>query len=224
MIEERMMTNKTSVNAIYVFLVLVLTILILIWLRAFYGSVKNYYEGRSHLENRRYIKAITFFDRSIHWYTPLNPYVAKSAECLWKIGKLAEQEGDIRLALIAYRSIRQGFYGSRSFYNPGKAWSDRCEDEIKKLSLDSENKRKGRTVLASPKRQKSRRADDANPSVFWSIFLEIGLWGWVASTIALIMFGVNWRNRGRYLNLRTITSVIIIVVFFGMWIIGIMRA
>jgi hypothetical protein len=224
MIDKRFTISKESAKAMYIVLGLLAAMVILIWLRAFYGSTKDYYRGEDNLRSQHYIKAITFFDRSIHWYTPFNPYVAKSAECLWEIGKRAEEQGDIRLALIAYRSIKHGFYGGLSFYSPGKAWIDRCEDEIKKVTLDSENKRKGQVGLASAKRQTSRRADDGGPSAFWSIILEIGLWGWVASTIALIMFGVNWGNRARYLNLRTITSMIIIAVFFGMWVIGMMRA
>jgi hypothetical protein len=87
-------------------------------------------QGEAHFTANQYIKAITFFDRSIHWYTPFNPYVRKSAERLWEISKDAQKRGDIRLALIATRTIRRGFIAERSFYTPGRDWIEKCDLRI----------------------------------------------------------------------------------------------
>lgn len=98
----RELFKTQSIKKTYMILGLIAIFLIMVWARAFYGSMKAYHQGEIYLKGKQYIKAITFFDRSIHWYTPFNPYVRKSAERLWEIGNYAEGQGDIKLALIAY--------------------------------------------------------------------------------------------------------------------------
>ena len=61
-----------------VILMIVLIILISVWIRAFIGAMKNYNKGKDSFDREQYIMAITFFDRSMHWYTPFNPYVERS--------------------------------------------------------------------------------------------------------------------------------------------------
>jgi len=67
----------------------------MVWARAFYGSMTAYYEGETYLKAQQYIKSITFFDRSIHWYTPFNFFVERSTERLWGLGNHTEQQGDL---------------------------------------------------------------------------------------------------------------------------------
>ena len=72
------------------------------------------------MEKGQYIEAVNFFDRCLHWYTPFNPYVNKSAERLWEISKLAEEKGDIRLAMIAVRNTQAGVHFSQKFLYSGE--------------------------------------------------------------------------------------------------------
>ena len=144
-------------------------------------------QGEAHFTANQYIKAITFFDRSIHWYTPFNPYVRKSAERLWEISKDAQKRGDIRLALIATRTIRRGFIAERSFYTPGRDWIEKCDlriYELLKLDQDRKGDLKGEkididTVLKDPQVR--------GPDILWTIVLLAGLLGWIGSAIGFIM-------------------------------------
>jgi len=60
--------------------------------------MQDYKTAETLLKENQTIRAITYFDRSLHWYAPLNPYVEWSAKRLWEIGERAEQEKDPRLA------------------------------------------------------------------------------------------------------------------------------
>ena len=191
--------------------------LVLIWGRAFWGSVENYQAGIKHLEVQDYIKAITFFDRSLHWYTPLNPYIEKSADHLWEIGLKAEQRGDVRLALIAIRTIRQGFYAARSFYTPKKEWIGRCNEKI--ASLTAEEVLKRQTGGKAP----AVKSKDAEPDIFWTLFLEIGLLGWIGSVIGFLVYALA----GKTVRLRPKPAIFwgtAVIIFFTLWIIGMMKA
>ena len=195
-----------------------------VWLRAFYGSIKAYKQGETYLKQHQYIRAITFFDRSIHWYAPFNPIIRKSAERLWEVGVEGASKGDIKLALIAFRTIRQGFYSARSFYQPGRDWIERCDLQIKKLEqrvrapnvTRSGSERDGRFVQGV---QKIR-----SPHLFWSIFLEIGLIGWIGSLIGFILCVFKEGRKERPVFPLAFKFGGLAVIFLAMWIIGMIMA
>jgi tetratricopeptide (TPR) repeat protein len=191
-----------------------------VWVRAFYGSMHAHRQGEAYLEKQQYIKAITFFDRSIHWYTPFNPYISKSAQHLWEIGVKAEQQGDIQLALIAVRTIRRGFLGARSFYVPGEHWISKCDRKIVSLMAKGSGGQdmKGNTAL-SFSTQKSQE-----PDVFWTLILEVGLLGWIGSAIGFLMYGLA---KGQTPKLRSRSAIfwgVMIIIFYTLWIVGMVKA
>ena len=55
-----------------------LVVLLILWIRVFYGSMQDYKTGETLLKENQTIRAITYFDRSLHWYAPLNPYMERS--------------------------------------------------------------------------------------------------------------------------------------------------
>ena len=201
---------------------LMVVALILVWSRALLGSIQAYHKGETFLEGRQYVRAITFFDRSIHWYTPFNPFVEKSAERLWEIGDQAEKEGDIQLALIAYRTIRNGFYGASHFVIPGKGWIKKSEEKIGSLM-----KKKGEEVSedsASLKEALIQEQRNTSPAVLWTIVLEIGFLGWIGSVIGFIMFRLRHKKEDGYRASSDFLWLIPTACFFGLWIIGMMKA
>lgn len=195
-------------------------ILAMVWARAFYGSKQSYLKGVSHLEKNKYIEAITFFDRSIHWHTPFNPYVRQSAERLWEIGLRAEQEGDIQLAFIAIRTISQGFYAGRGFYTPGKDWILRCDAKIASLTTKEPggNRTDGGISVSSPK------GKDAEPDVFWTLILEIGFLGWIGSVLVFLMRSLTEGQTPSVRSKSAIFCGIMFIVFYSLWIFGMMKA
>jgi hypothetical protein len=205
-------------------LLVVVVLLGFTWARAFYGSMKAYQSGEALLEQKQFIRAITYFDRSIHWYTPFNPYVEKSARKLWGIGEEAEKQGDLTLALIAFRTIRGGFIAASHFVTPGKDWIERSESRINDL-LVKEGKEKslsqGEKGLPGASGQTQK---DPAPDVFWTVVLEIGFLGWVGSLIAFIFFRWGPKKRLGRSPLHAFRWVGLALVFFALWIVGLMKA
>ena len=196
----------------------------MVWTRSFYGSKKAYNQGEIYLKKQQYVEAITFFDRSLHWYTPHNPYVQKSAERLWDITLQAEQKGDIRLALIAARTIRRGFYAVKSFYTPGKIWINKCDlkiNELVRLEGQQEEIQDAPDQQDKPIRegQKSRP-----PSTLWSIIVEIGFMGWIGSAIGFIMFAYKGDRKVKLSAYQGVAWASLALIFFVLWIVGMMKA
>jgi hypothetical protein len=196
--------------------------LILVWSRAFIGSIQAYHKGETYLEGKQYVRAVTFFDRSIHWYTPFNPFIEKSAERLWEIGEQAEKEGDIQLALIAYRTIRSGFYGASHFVIPGKIWIEKCDRKIN--ALKGKKEREISEDSGSLKEALIQEQRNTAPAVLWTIVLEIGFLGWIGSVIGFIMFRLRHKKEDEYRSSSGFLWLIPTVCFFGLWIIGMMKA
>ena len=198
--------------------------IIIIWGKAFYGSIKAYQKGETYLEEKQYVRAITFFDRSIHWYTPFNPYVQKSAERLWEIGEQAEKQGDIQLALIAFRTIRSGFEGASHFRTPGMAWIRKSERKVNVLLGVEERDREVSGDSASLREKLLRDQKGTSPKILWTIVLEIGFLGWIGSVIGFIMLRLRYEKEGETRVSLKILWITLTVVFFIFWIIGMMKA
>ncbi len=219
----RLSKSRTQ-SAILAGFALIIILLAMVWVRTFYGSMKTYQKGEIHFKANQYINAITFYDRSIHWYTPFNPYVHKSARHLWEISMDAQARGDIRLALIAVKTIKRGFVAARSFYTPGRDWIEKCDirmSELLKFEQGKKNhlKREGKVevlLLDNPQVK--------GPDILWSIILLIGLLGWIGSAIGFIISRFRTSNPSGLLSFSNFKWVLFWAVFFAIWIVGMMKA
>lgn len=198
--------------------------LLLVWGRAFYGSWKAFEEGEAFLKKGENIRAITFFDRSIHWYTPFNPYVEKSAQRLWEIGEQAEKQGDIKLSLIAFRTIRGGFYAARSLYTPGKEWIRKSDA---KIHIMEEAELKAR-IQGSDTRQAlgsvPKVQETVGPDPIWSLVVVTSFLGWVGSVIAIIIFLFARREKPVLRSKLALLCISLAAIFFAFWILGMVKA
>ena len=218
------MSKQKYARFTLIIVVPVLIGLIMVWGRAFYGSMKAYHQGEVYLKEDQYIRAITFFDRSIHWYTPFSPYVHRSAERLWEISIKTEEQGDIRLALIATRTIRRGFYAARSFYTPGKNWINQCDlkiNELIRLERNQKETQDAPTQLDQPTRPRQKAT---SPSTLWSIIVEIGFLGWIGSVTGFIMFACKGDRRVRLLASQGVAWASLALIFFALWLVGMIKA
>jgi hypothetical protein len=198
--------------------------LLLTWVRAFYGSMKAYRTGEEFLAQKQFIRAITYFDRSIHWYTPLNPYVEKSARRLWQIGEQANKDGDIKMALIAFRAIRGGFYSASHFTTPGKDWIRKSDIIIAALSLKEVKNGAGSKETEKSEKTKTRNEKGSSPDVFWTAILEVGFLGWVGSLFGFIFVRWGPRKSPEKLPFKTFAWIGSALGFFAIWIVGMMKA
>jgi hypothetical protein len=184
---------------------------LVLWARTFYGSMKAYDQGEIYFNQSEYVRAVTFFDRAIRWYAPLNPYVHRSAERLWQIGLEAEKRGNTRLALIAARTIQQGFYATRSFYVPGRRWIERCDDRIEKL-------------VGHPQADLAENDRVASPDMLWTLVLEFGFLGWIGSVMGFIAFALKRDEQLRISTSRGVWWGSTTLICFALWVLGMMKA
>ncbi|MFH1481250.1 MAG: hypothetical protein ABIG67_08270, partial [Pseudomonadota bacterium] len=185
----------------------------IIWARAFYGSLQAYGEAERFLKQGNTIRAITYYDRSLHWYTPFNPYVQRSAERLWEIGIRAEKEGDMKLALISFQTIRGGFIASMGFYSPGKGWIERCEGKIEDI-----------VKRAGGQGRDQGDSGRVSPGIFWSTMVEVGFLGWMGGVIGLILDGIRRKETSKPYVIPFILWIGATAGFFILWIVGMMKA
>lgn len=218
------LNKHICIKIVCIIFCLIFIFLMMVWSRAYYGSMKAYQKGETLLGEEKYIKAITFFDRSIHWYTPFNPYIQRSAERLWEIGTLAEQKGDIYLALIAFRTIRRGFHAASGFYAPGKNWIKKCELKINELLIVKKGEKKTRGDFMPSAEKLSEIQKSKTPGIFWSIIVEVGFFGWIGSVIGFIIFALASNKEGKKSYLSGFRWIALGSVFYFLWIVGMMRA
>ncbi len=198
--------------------------LVMVWGKAFYGSMRAYDQGETYLRAHQYIEAVTFFDRSIRWYAPFNPYVRKSAERLWEIGLQAEREGDIRLALIATRTIRRAFYAATNVCTPGTDWISKCDARISELMRVEQGEEENLGGSIRPGKSEFPRQESRWPSSLWSIITEIGLVGWIGSVMGFIVFSCRGNRKLRLLTYPAFVWGGCALIFFALWLFGMTRA
>lgn len=218
------MTKQTKKN-VYTVIVIGSIMLLMVIGKVYYRSMVEFNSGNAAFNKKDLNEAITHFQRSIHWYTPLNKYVANSAQKLWQIGEIAEARSNIKLALLAYRSLRSSFYAVRSFYTPYKEWINKCDEKISTLVASQE------TPFESEKKKgfEQRKAEALKilktnnaPHVGWAIFLEIGFVGWITCTILFIL-KVFTGEKG-FEGKKALFWGPFIILFYAMWIIGMLKA
>jgi len=190
---------------------------LVLWTRVFYGSMNDYETGETLLKENQIIRAITYFDRSLHWYAPINPYLEKAATRLWEIGERAEREGDLRMARIAFESIRNASYGTTHVFTPGKEWIRRVESKIDELSGAKGQKGDENTESWSPKR-------GPHPHAFWSVAVVLGFLGWVGSVLGFI-FAASNKDRSHSRPFRKKLIWLSLTLAFGaLWFAGMVMA
>ncbi len=192
-------------------------LLLILWVRVFFGSMQDYKTGETLLKENQTIRAITYFDRSLHWYAPLNPYVERSAKQLWAIGEKAEKEGDNRMARIAFESIRNAGYGTRHVFTLGHKWVDKAESRIKKLRLGKDYEHvedaKGAEAPKSP-----------HPHVVWSLAAVVGFLGWAGSIVGFIVFAFRKDRATEKTFRKGLVWFCLIFGFAALWVAGMVMA
>ena len=224
---HRILSNYDNImksRLINILLVVILVVLA-VFLKVYLSSRMEYRKAEAAFQQQDYHKAITHYERSIQWYTPASKYVAGAAQRLWQIGELTAGQGKSDLALEAYESLRSSFYAVRSFYTPYREWIDKCDEKIASLVAA-----KGPTVKRDiGKSYAQRRAEylkllkkDAAPDVTWSVLLEAGFIGWIGSTIAFIFQAFS--RDGSFYNKKALFWGSLIIAFYALWIIGMLKA
>jgi hypothetical protein len=192
-------------------------LLLILWLRVFYGSMEAYKTGETLLKENQTIRAITYFDRSLHWYAPVNPYLERAATRLWEIGERAQKEGDLRMARIAFESIRNASYGTTHVFTPGREWIKKAESRINRLAASASHGNDGSAEPWSPKK-------GPYPHAFWSVAVVLGFLGWVGSVLGFIATVLRNDESNKGVRRRVVVWVFLIVACGALWFAGMVMA
>ncbi|HJV36703.1 hypothetical protein [Geomonas sp.] len=107
--------------------------LLLLWGATLYRQHVQYEKGEQGMRAGNYPAAVAGYESAIHMYTPGSPLVESSAQKLWGLGQAMEGGGDVKGALIAYRTLRSSFYAIAWIYSPGTEWIAKCDAKIAAL-------------------------------------------------------------------------------------------
>jgi hypothetical protein len=204
---------KVIVKAVSVGVLIVLVL----WARVIYGSMKDYQTGETLLKENQVIRAITYFDRSLHWYAPVNPYLERAATRLWEIGERAEKQGDLRMARIAFETIRNASYGTTHVFTPGKEWIKRAESRINELSGVKGNKEDGNAEPWSPKK-------GPHPHELWSVAVVFGFLGWAGSVLGFIVTTLRKDHDDVKTFRKKVIWFSLVLAFGALWFAGMVMA
>ncbi|GFE59536.1 tol-pal system YbgF family protein [Geobacter sp. AOG2] len=121
--------KKTIVNA-----VLIIVLSLLLFLAGTWWRMQAQFQlGEAALAKGDFTGALAGYESAIHMYVPFHPTIENAAQKLWRLGELAERQGDVTRALIVYRALRSAFYADRWLVQPGQEWIGRCDRKIASL-------------------------------------------------------------------------------------------
>src|SRR5438132_11765136 len=192
----------------------------LLYAKTAYNSRQDFALGEDAYTHGEYKQAITYYERTIKWYTPLSTVVQRAVERLWQLGTEAEARGELSLALEAYQTLRSSLYAVQSFYIPYQSWIPKSEARIAPLLAKT---KAGEEPNADKLAQDTARfamqlQRHVGPHLGWSILLEIGFLGWVGATVALIWYVVY--EQGNFAPRQGVAWGSVLAVCFALWLIG----
>jgi len=164
-----------------------LIVILMVAGRVLVGGFHEDAKAREALAQGDVTEAITAYDRSLHWYLPGSPTVARAARGLKGIAGDAEGRADPETALRAWRVLRSGMYASRWLFTPGKNVIAECDGNIARLVADKAAKINPEKRQAAFDRETAVLKQRVGPSVGWSLAAIAGFFGWIASVILFII-------------------------------------
>ncbi len=104
------------------------------------------------------------------------------------------------------------------------AWIKKSERKIMSLLGTEEREREVSDDSATLREELLRNQKSTSPIILWTLVLEIGFLGWIGSVIGFIMFGLRPENEGGNRASLNFLWIMLAVVFFILWIVGMMKA
>lgn len=190
--------------------------------KVFYESRSEWMKANREIKAGQMEEAVHHLGRTIHWYFPGNPYTEKACKQLFHLGGKVEAENP-RLALLAYDSLRGSLHAIRSFYWPYKEWIPKANFRIAELRAKEQvHNEPGLGFEKALAFHQNVLIVDERPRIAWVWVVEIGFLGWILSVLGWIWKGFT--PEGAMLFRRSIPWMASVVLFFALWIVGLMRA
>jgi hypothetical protein len=200
--------------------VLLVAFVVILYAKVAYNASQDFALGEDAYTHGEYKRAITHYERTIKWYTPLSTAVQRAVERLWQLGTEAEARDEISLALEAYQTLRSSLYAVQSFYIPYLSWIPKSEARIAPLLAKTKaGEEHNEDQLAQDTARFAMQLQrHVGPHLGWSILLEIGFLGWVGATVGLIWYVVD--EAGNFAQRQGLLWGSLIAIFFALWLIG----
>ena len=192
--------------------------------RVIWASSQELELGQEAFEQGDRESAVIHLRRSAHWYVPGNPYVGEALRELRQIGRQAEMEGQIPLALMAYRAIRTSCLGTRGLTVPHRQQFEAANGRIAALMARQDPAPMDRTSsLAQRRRQYNEQLERLDqPDPLWSLLAGIAFLAWIGAG-----FGFFLRGLDRELHLQprpALRWAAAFVASFILWVVALLLA
>jgi len=194
--------------------------MMMLYAKIAYNAGQDFAHGEEAYTQSEYQAAITHYERTIKWYTPLSPVVRRAVERLWQLGTEAEARGEVSLALAAYQSLRSSLYAVQSFYVPYQSWIPKSEERIAPLLAQTKagDDQGADRVAQDTVRFAGQLQRPIGPHLGWSVLVEIGFLGWVGAAVGLIWHVVD--EQGNFARRQGILWGGLLTIFFALWLIS----
>lgn len=194
------------------FLLLVVVVLVMIMIRVYLGSAAEYRHAVTSEKYEKIDLAIAHYGRSIKWYAPMSPWGKRSLTALWDIGQRYWAEGDADTAIFAITTLRSAIYSARGPFTPFRGWINRADawltSHVPQAHPEITNERIAEILSREP-----------SPNRVWSFLVGVGFVGWILSVFAFI-FTVLPSPNEKIRNGRAVLIGLLVVIFYGLWMVG----
>ncbi len=160
------------------------------------AATRAVWEGRSALaagdearERGELDAAIERYRRAARWYLPWAPHVRRAYDRLEAIARAAEDAGDLRLALTAWRGVRGSILATRGLYVPFEERLAPAQENIAQL-MAAQGSGAGPAAEGAAQHLEGFERTDA-PSVAGAITALGGLALWLAGLLVFALRGVT---------------------------------
>lgn len=168
--------------------------------------------------------AIVHYRRASRWYAPGSPYHVEGLIKLSQIARRSEQQGDVRRALTAYRSIRAAIMSSRSLYTPESHRLEFANLRIAELmaSLPVPPIDVGKSHRRLRDEHLAMLKSCKGPDVLWTCVLLLGFLGWIIGAFIFSVRAIDEDDHLVWSEVRRWGTII--VLGFGLFVLGLVFA
>ncbi len=114
-------------------LVVIFVLLLVVFIRVFVYQLGEFKKAEKAFAENNLKDAITYYDTTLHMYTPFSPYIKTAIERMLYIADKFERENNYKWALNTYETLRSAIYATKSFYLPYGEVVALCDKKISEL-------------------------------------------------------------------------------------------
>ncbi len=200
--------------------------------RAVWAGMRALANGDAALQQGHTADAVALWRRAAHWYVPGSSHVGVAYQRLEGLAREAEDRGDTRNALAAWRAIRGAIFATRSFYLPYESYLEPANRNIARLmaadagasaaSNDTPGEVEGEDASAREARHYRLLSRHPGPSTGWAAVALAGFAIWLGGGFLFTIRGIT--RDDKLVPSTAGYSGILVVMGLLMWMLGLYLA